>query len=175
MPEDPRIDSYTSELSLHLRAVDVSRRQAIATEFASRIAAEAAEPGRSVEDVLAALGPAEKLAARYCRAMELQRAQRSYSPVVLLNAALKAGLAGVLSFIVGMLGYWAAGAMLLFGLMGLLWTAVSMNARSVAVVRLPLGTMLVLIVAGCLLLVATTLMLRVALRNVREPKSPLAG
>ncbi len=90
MPEDPRIESYVTALSAHLGAMDEPRRQALAAEFAARIAAEAAEPGRSVEDVLAGLGPAEKLAVRYRRATVIQRARRSYSPVTLLNASLNA-------------------------------------------------------------------------------------
>ena len=102
------IDSYLTSLRHHLGPLTIAEREEIVREIGAHVRDSAEESGSPVERVLARLGPPEDLAALYREGLLISAASRSFSPLVLLRAALRLatkGIFGVLVFFLGLFGY----------------------------------------------------------------------
>jgi uncharacterized membrane protein len=108
MTTEIQIDSYLTALRLHLGPLTIAEREEIIREINAHIRDSAEETGASVETVLARLGPAAELAAQYRDGLLISQASRSFSPLVLLRAALRLatkGVFGFVAFFLGLFGY----------------------------------------------------------------------
>lgn len=108
MIADRQMEAYLSTLRTHLGTMTLSEREEILREIEAHIRDAQEERGVSLNEVLMRLGPASELAADYRDGILIQRASRSYSPLRLLRGALRLasrGLSGILVFFVGVFGY----------------------------------------------------------------------
>ncbi len=108
MTTEMQIESYLTTLRSHLGPLTIAEREEIVREINSHIRDSAEVAGVSVETILSRLGPPEKLAAQYREGLLIRTASRSFSPVVLMRAALRLatkGIFGVLVFLLGLFGY----------------------------------------------------------------------
>jgi uncharacterized membrane protein len=173
MTAETQIESYMNAVKSRLGSLTGGEREEIAGEIAARIRAAADEPGSDVESVLARLGPPERLAVQYRDARLIAKASESYLPPVLMHALARSGILGVLVFIIGIIGYWVGGGLLVFGLLAFLWSLIQPNALSSGPTGSATMEILRLAGGGCLILLFTTFVLRAALRFLRRPQSPL--
>lgn len=108
MREEQQIESYLNSLRIALGSVAPGQRDEIVREIAAHIRDSSEQPGTSIETVLMRLGPADKLAREYRDNLLIRRASRSFSPVLLLQAALRLatrGVSGVFVFFIAVFGY----------------------------------------------------------------------
>ena len=108
MDNQQQITHFLNAFRTHLRSVAAPERDEIIREIGAHIRDAAEEPGTSVAEVLARLGPPAALARGYADEALLQRARQSTSPALLLRAALRLatrGVSGVLVFLVTVFGY----------------------------------------------------------------------
>jgi hypothetical protein len=120
MIAEAEIDSYLSALRGHLGPLTLNDREEIVREISAHIRDAAEQSGAGVDIVLARLGPAEELAAQYRDGLLIRQASQSVSPVKLLRGALRLatkGVAGIVVFFVGILGYSMGGGLALSGLL----------------------------------------------------------
>jgi uncharacterized membrane protein len=120
MTTEMQIDSYLTELRLHLGPLTIAEREEIVREIGAHIRDSAEESGASVETVLARMGPAEELAAQYRDGFLIRQASRSHSPLVLLRATLRLatkGVSGILVFLLGLFGYTMGAGLVLTALL----------------------------------------------------------
>jgi hypothetical protein len=183
MIETMQIDTYLSSLRSHLGPTTLSERDEIVREISAHIRDSAEESGVSVETILARLGPAEQLAAEYRDGLLIRSASRSISPLKLMRGALRLatkGAFGVIVFFVGMLGYAMGGGMVLSGMIKPMFPAHTgmwfRDGRLIAFgTQFPrigppahevLGMWYIplMLTAGSLTLLATTLVIRTSLR-----------
>jgi hypothetical protein len=183
MIETMQIDTYLSSLRSHLGPMTISERDEIVREISAHIRDSAEESGVSVETILARLGPAEQLAAEYRDGLLIRSASRSISPLKLMRGALRLatkGAFGVIVFFVGMLGYAMGGGMVLSGMIKPIFPAHTgmwfRDGRLIAFgTQFPrigppahevLGMWYIplMLTAGSLTLLATTLVIRTSLR-----------
>jgi uncharacterized membrane protein len=108
MTTELAIDNYLTSLRLHLGPLTIAEREEIVREIGAHIRDSAEESGTSVETVLARLGPATDLAAQYREGLLIRTASRSFSPLVLLRAALRLAtksIFGIFVFFCSVIGY----------------------------------------------------------------------
>lgn len=106
------IDAYVKRVSVGLKDMSESQRQEIVAEIRSHLAERArqlAEQGvpEAGQAAIAAMGDADELARQFARTASAERVSRSIAPWVLLRAASLAftGAKGVLTFLLGIVGY----------------------------------------------------------------------
>ena len=119
MTHEMQIENYLTALRSHLGPLTIAEREEIVLEIGAHIRDSAEQSGTSVPAILARLGTAEGLAAQYREGLLIRQASRSFSPLVLLRAALRLatkGIFGVLVFFLGMFGYAIGGGMVLTAL-----------------------------------------------------------
>jgi uncharacterized membrane protein len=182
MMETMHIDTYLSSLRTHLGPMSLSERDEIIREINAHIR-DSAESGVSQEAVLARLGPADQLAAEYRDGLLIRTASRSISPLKLMRGALRLatkGVFGVIVFFVGVFGYAMGGGMVLSGMIKPIFPAHTgmwiqdghMIAFGTQFPRIypPAHEVLgmwyipLMLTAGSLTLLATTLAIRTSLR-----------
>jgi uncharacterized membrane protein len=119
MTAEMQIDSYLTDLRLHLGPLTIAEREEIVREIGAHVRDSAEQSGASTETVLARLGPASELAAQYRDGLLISQASRSLSPLVLLRAALRLatkGVFGIVVFFLGLFGYAMGGGLVLTAL-----------------------------------------------------------
>ena len=108
MTAESQIDSYLNALRIQLGPLTIAEREEIVREINAHIRDSVEESGASVESVLTRLGAAKDLAAQYRDGLLIQRASRSLSPLVLLRAALRLAtksVSGIFVFFCAVFGY----------------------------------------------------------------------
>jgi uncharacterized membrane protein len=119
MTAEIEIDSYLTDLRLHLGPLTIAEREEIVREIGAHVRDSAEQSGVSIETVLARMGPAGDLAAQYRDGLLISRASRSLSPLVLLRATLRLatkGVFGIVVFFLGVFGYARGGGLVLTAL-----------------------------------------------------------
>ena len=124
---DARVDDYLERLRKALAGLSGEAVSDILEELRGHILEKAALNGEggevtpgSVENVLAALGVPEELAAQYLADDLLERASRGWSPLLLLRGLLRwasLSAAGIFVFIGCLVGYFVGGSFLLCGVL----------------------------------------------------------
>ena len=165
----------------------------ILREIAAHIRDAQEEPGAKLDDVLARLGPPEKLAAQYRDGLLIRQASRSYSPVVLLRGTLRLatrGVSGMVVFFAGMFGYLIGGGCVLSAMLKPVFpqnTGVWMRdghiVSSGTLLAIPAGAhevlgnwyIVIMLVLGSLLLLGTMYLIRATLRLSRLAQTRLVG
>jgi uncharacterized membrane protein len=173
MDQDGSIESYVHAVSTGLCTASESERQKIENDLTTHLRAQAAAADGNAELALIKLGPATRLAERYRDYIELQRASRSYSPLVTMRAALKSGSLGVLGFLLALLGYWLSGTLLVFGLLAAGWDIVYRSLNKGDSITTPISGVANLFVVGCAILILTILLLRMLLRELVRSRLPI--
>lgn len=115
MTTHPAVERYLAELRAHLGPVTLADREEILREIAAHIRDSAEQQGSPVESVLARLGPPDRLAADYRDGLLIRDARHSFSPLLLLRAALRLaakGFFGTLVFLAVLFGYVAGAALI---------------------------------------------------------------
>jgi len=193
MTETMQIDTYLSSLRTHLGPMTLNERDEIIREISAHIRDSAEESGVSVETILARLGSAEQLAAEYRDGLLISNASRSISPIKLMRGALRLatkGVFGVIVFFVGMIGYIMGGGFVLSGMIKPIFPAHTgmwmQDGRLIAygtqfpLVGPPAHEVLgmwyipLMLTAGSLTLLATTLVIRTSLRISQSWQSKLS-
>jgi uncharacterized membrane protein len=183
MTAETQMESYLTELRLHLGPLTLAEREEIVREISAHVRDSAEESSASLETVLARLGPAEELAAQYRDGLLIRKASGSLSPLVLLRATLRLatkGIFGILVFFLAILGYAFGGGLVLTALIkpilpantgvwfenghlvdsGVLFPPPAPPAHEV----LGMGYIVVALTLGSLLLLITTFAIRRSLR-----------
>lgn len=120
MNDDTKIEHYIIRLRARLVRLDPSEREDVVREIRAHIRDSMEESHLDAAEALARLGPPEELAAAYRDAALLRRAKTSFSPLLLLRAALRLatkGAFGIVVFFCAMFGYLLGGGMVLSGLL----------------------------------------------------------
>jgi uncharacterized membrane protein len=118
MTEQQQIDQYLSVFRSNLRSVTQSERKEIIREMRAHIRDSVEERSTDIASVLARLGAPEELAMQYQDGMLIRHASRTYSPLLLLRAALRLatkGAFGILVLFCGIFGYAFGAGMALTG------------------------------------------------------------
>jgi uncharacterized membrane protein len=119
MTAEMQIDSYLTDLRVHLGPLTIAEREEIVREIGAHVRDSAEQSGASIETVLSRMGSASELAAQYRDGLLISQASRSLSPLVLLRAALRLatkGVFGVVVFFLGVSGYAMGGGLVLTAL-----------------------------------------------------------
>jgi len=193
MNADQQMETYLSVLRAHLGPMTLNEREEILREIAAHIRDAQEEPGAKLDDVLARLGPPEKLAAQYRDGLLIRQASRSYSPVVLLRGTLRLatrGVSGMVVFFAGMFGYLIGGGCVLSAMLKPVFpqnTGVWMRdghiVSSGTLLAIPAGAhevlgnwyIVIMLVLGSLLLLGTMYLIRATLRLSRLAQTRLVG
>ena len=115
-----QIDNYLRTLREQLTGMSVADREEIVREISVHIRESAEEPNSSIDDILARLGSPEDLAALYRKERLLERARKSFSPVLMLRATLhlaKRGIQGLVLFMLTLTGYVGGFAFVITGIL----------------------------------------------------------
>lgn len=164
MNADPKIEAYLGRIRDSLGSATAADEEEVVREVAARIQELSAQPGATAESALERLGPAEKVANCYRDALLIVKASQSNSPVLLLRGSLKNGPVGVLAFVFGFAGYWIGGCILVFGTLALLWSASHYASNAPSAIGSNIFQTIATVVAGAVLLVITSFLLRALLR-----------
>ena len=194
MTEQQQLRSYLESLDGHLRRLPRPVRGEIVREIAAHIRDAAEAPGTTMATMLARLGPPEPLAREYADQALFRQASRSLSPAVLLRAAVRLasrGILGVLVSVLALFGYALGGGFVLCSLGKLLFPAHTglwvqdghlVSTGALIVVPPPpahevLGWsyLPIALVTGAVLLVLTTLAIRLCLRLSRQWQARLTA
>jgi uncharacterized membrane protein len=108
MIPDNQIEQYLLSFRRCLAPMTIEEREDILREITAHIQDSMAESGEPAAAVLARLGAPEELATQYSDGLLVRRASRSFSPLLLLRAALRVGTKGffgMLVFVCGLFGY----------------------------------------------------------------------
>jgi uncharacterized membrane protein len=194
MMDEREMESYLAVLRTHLGPVTLTEREEIVREITAHIRDASEQPGESVESVLERLGPAEALAAEYRDGLLIRRAGHSFSPLLLMRAALRLatqGFFGGVVFFCALFGYLFGGGMLIVALVKCVaplhagaWVADGRLVEAGAFIHeLPpqahevLGFWLipVALTLGSLTLLATTAVIRFSLRLSRHWQARLCA
>jgi hypothetical protein len=97
MTDQQKIEHYLSAFRAALRSMPHSEE--IVREISAHIRDAAEEPGATLSAVLTRLGSPEALARQYDEAELFKRARRSFSPPLLLQAALRLSTKGILGIV----------------------------------------------------------------------------
>lgn len=176
MTADVQIASYLATLRAHLAPLGSVEQEEIIREITAHIRDSAEKSGAGIDEVLLRLGSPERLAAQYREGALIGRASQSFSPVVLLRAALRfsaRGLFGILVSVVGFFGYFLGGGLLFFGLLAPVWalTHRGFQARPFASI---LGIVAIL-GSSCVVLLITTFIMRASLRVILRWQTSFPG
>ena len=109
------IDGYLARFRKCLAKNAIAQQDEIVREILMHIRECAEQPGVNVESVLRRLGPAEVLASQYGSEQLIRRAERAFSPLVILKATLelaKRGLMGSVLFLFALIGYMTGGGLI---------------------------------------------------------------
>jgi uncharacterized membrane protein len=106
MTNETRIDDYLARLRAALKGMTLEEREDIVEELHMHIRERAGDGSASLENVLAGLGPPEKLAEQYRTGLLLQHARSSISPLVILRATMRWARTGVEGFVVFLIALW---------------------------------------------------------------------
>lgn len=120
MTSDTRVDEYLARLRKALGGMTLADREDITEEIRTHIQERASDEATDVGEVLARLGPAERLAEEYRTGLLVQEARRSISPLVILRACLrwaKTGAEGTIVFFIALFGYMMGAGFLLLALL----------------------------------------------------------
>jgi len=185
MTVDTQLETYLTALRLHLGPLTLAEREEIVREISAHVRDSAEETGATVEAILARLGPAQELARQYRDGLLISQASRSISPIVLLRATLRLatkGVFGILVFFAAIFGYAFGGGMVLCGILKPIfpqntgvWVSVTHSIVGSGVIvpapRPPAHEILglwyipIALILGSLTLLATTAIIRAALRT----------
>ena len=168
MSPDPKIERYLGDVRAQLGSSNASEEEQVVRLIAERIEALSAAPGSAVDSAIEQLGPAKKVARAYRDANLISRAASSNSPLLLLHASLRNGLGGLLAFLLGLAGYWLGGCVAVFGTLALIWSAVHYKPNANAAIGSSMFDDAATAVVGLVLIVLTTVMLRMLLGRVRD-------
>jgi len=184
MTREMQLDNYLNTLRIHLGPLTLAEREEIVREIGAHVRDSAEETGAPVETVLARLGSAEELARQYRDGWLISQASRSFSPLVLLRATLRLatkGVFGMVVFFAAVFGYAMGGGLALTALVkpilpgntgvwvengqlassGVLFPPPGPPAHEV----LEMWYVPLALVVGSLTLLATTAVIRAALRT----------
>jgi uncharacterized membrane protein len=183
MTEQQQIDQYLSVFRSNLCSVTLSEREEIIREIGAHIRDSVEERTSDIVSVLARLGAPEELAVQYRDGMLIRHASRSFSPLLLLRAALRLatkGAFGILVLFCGIFGYAFGGGIILTGLIKSFapantgtWIQDGRIVSSGALIQVPpppaheiLGFWYipVALTVGALLIIVTTFVIQFALR-----------
>jgi hypothetical protein len=164
MNPDPKIAAYLAEVRTHLGSAHAGDEEEVIREVTARVQETTAKPGVTSDAALEQLGPAKVVARRYRDSLLIAKAISSNSPILLLRASLRNGVLGLLAFVAGLAGYWFGGCILVFGTLALLWSAAHYRPGARAAIGTSMYQTFMTAVAGVLILVITTLILRGSLR-----------
>lgn len=164
MSGDAQIESYLTTVSAQLGAATILEREKITEEIAAHVHTLVEKHGESVDTVLARLGPPEKLGERYRAVLTVCQASRSYLPTELLTASFRCGIAGILTALIGLAGYWLGGFFLVFGGLTLFWAEINLGPNKPILIGASFGNILAILGSGFLLLLLSTFLLRAMLR-----------
>lgn len=117
--EDP-LESYVARLRSGLAGMSLHEREEIVNEIRMHVRDRVEEFGLTTADAVARLGPAEDLAADYCRGALVRRARGSFSPWLIFRAAYAwamTGIHGLAVFLVALLGYTLGAGFILCGML----------------------------------------------------------
>jgi uncharacterized membrane protein len=170
------VEQYLLELRRALRELDATDVNEVVREIRAhieeRLDSTPMQNTDSVANVLHGLGNPEQIAALYRTELLSQRARRSFSPLLIMRAALRwaaQGTVGLLAFVLGMLGYVLALGFIAAALLkpfipnvGVWWNVQGTPLPEQELLGwwlIPVGA-----IAGTLLLVGTTMLLRWALK-----------
>ena len=170
MNRGPEIERYLANVRAQLGSATASEEEEVIRVLSARIEALAETTGANAESVLEELGPVEKVAHQYRNAGLIARASRSNSPLLLLHASLKNGPPGLLAFLIGLAGYWFGGCVLVFGALSLLWSVLYYKPNARAAIGSSMLQTFLTVVAGCVVLLLTTFLLRAQLRASKRAR-----
>lgn len=173
MSADAQIESYLKTVSAQLGAASVAEREKIAAEITAHIYSSVEKQNESVDEVLARLGPAERLGESFREILATCQASRSYSPIVLLMASFRKGLLGILAGLIGVAGYWLGGTLLVFGGLSLIWAATHAGPHKPVPIGTSISNLLEISAGGIFFLLLSTVLLRAVLRLLRRRQSPI--
>jgi uncharacterized membrane protein len=191
-----QIDAYLAELRNRLAPITLTEREDILREIAAHIR-DSVESGSTTESVLKRLGSPEDLAAQYRDGALIRSASRSVSPITLLRATLRVaarGTVGILVFFCGFTGYTVGVSLLLMGLLKPfipasvgMWTSKTTAVWQTSGPTLGIQTnhpphellgwwaIPVGLIGGAVVLVLTTLAIRLFLRLSQHVQRTLTG
>jgi uncharacterized membrane protein len=173
MSATPQLETYLGNVRGYLRSCTASEEEEVVREISLRVEALASKPDMTIESAIRQVGQPSTVAPQYRNAILIAKAGKSWSPTVLLQASLKNGVLGVLAFIVGLAGYWIGGFALVFGVLSLLWSAVHYAPHAQIAIGSSVLQMIEPALSGVVILVVTTLLLRVSLRMSKHVLPPL--
>lgn len=173
MTAEAQVEAYISAVTASLGSATFSERETIAAEIAAYLRGADVQAGLSAEQVLEQLGTPEELAQKFQSLLPVSRAGHGYSPIALLRATFKTGATGVLIALAAMIGYWLAGAQIVFGVLGLFWELISTSINPAPSAPAAQHTVPILFVSAGAVLLATTVALQLWLRTYLRRHSPL--
>lgn len=107
--DEPKVAEYIQTLRRCLAGLSAAERDDVAKEIRMHVRERlASNPMLSVDEVLRRLGSPQTLARQYQSTQLLERASRSYSPLLMLRATLRwalTGIQGFLIFDIAVIGY----------------------------------------------------------------------
>ena len=118
MTDEQQIEEYLDTLRASLESITISQREEIVREIGAHIRDSAELPDVAIAEILARLGSPEKLALEYRDGILIRQAGRSYSPFLLMKAAMRVGTRGffgILVFLSVLFGYVLGGGLILTG------------------------------------------------------------
>ena len=194
MTEQQQIDHYLSVFRSNLRSITQNEREEIIREMNAHIMDSVEEGTTDTASVLEKLGAPEELAMQYRDGMLIRHASRTYSPLLLLRAALRLatkGAFGVLVLFSGIFGYAFGAGIALTGFIKSFaptntgtWVQDGRIVSSGALIQVPpppaheiLGFWYipVALTIGVLLILATTVVIRFSLRLSQRWQAVLGG
>lgn len=176
MTDDEQIANYLSVLRTRLGSLGSAEQDEIAREIEAHIRDSVEKSVLSVDAVLERLGPPEELAAQYREGFLVGKASRSFSPLVLLRGSLRlpaSGMFGILTFVVGLAGYFLGIGLVLFGVIVPIWILTHHALHPSTSLLTGTASAFLLFLIGGLLLLLTTLFIRSSLRIFQRWQSPL--
>jgi uncharacterized membrane protein len=194
MTEQQQIDQYLSVFRSNLRSVTLGEREEILREIGAHIRDSVEEGSTDVASVLERLGTPEELAMQYRDGILVRHASRSFSPLLLLQAALRLatkGAFGILIFFCGIFGYAFGIGMALTGFIKAFspvntgtWVQDGRIVSSGALIKIPpppaheifgFWYVPIALTVGVLLILVTTFVIRRALRVSQRWQVVLGG
>ena len=165
MSLDPKVEAYLDHIRAHLGGANANEEEVVVRLITARIHALLNTPGSTIDSAIELLGPAAIVAQQYRDAELITRAAWSNSPLLLLHASLRNGIAGALAFLVGLLGYWFGGGIVVFGTLALVWSAFHYHPNAKAAIGSSMFIDVLIIAAGLAVLALATVLMRLLLRS----------
>jgi hypothetical protein len=108
MSNQDTLDGYIARLRAELAGMSLHDREEIVDEIRTHVRERVEEFNLTPAEAVARLGPAEDLAAGYCRGALVRRARKGFSPWLIFRAAYAwavTGVQGFTVFLVAFMGY----------------------------------------------------------------------